>query len=505
MKARAAIAQCIWAAGNLAAARRFGAALRNPGETQRRWLMGRLRADAASAFGREHGFESIGEYRDFARKVPLRTWDDFSPWVERIRGGEMNVLGCEPVTHLAPTSGSSGARKLIPFTATLHVAFAEAVGAWMTDLARIQPEILFGPAYWSISPLAKDDDNEHPAARVGFADDADYLGGWRSVLARWLMAVPSELRHEANVDVFWLKTAECLLGERNLRLISVWHPSFLDLIVSAAQRNWERILPRLGPSRAAELERIGPGHPECWWPGLRVISCWGEQAAAPGFASLARRFPGCLVQAKGLLATEAVVTIPWRQMYPLAVCSHFFEFIDESGDIHLAQQLVRGKVYEVVVTNGGGLWRYRLGDLVECTGHCAATPTLRFLGRAGNVSDLCGEKLSEAFVAEVFDALWPMAEGRPKVAYLRPFCELGAQGYELVVTDDVADDVTVRLDHVLRANPHYDLARRLGQLDAPALCVDPDADLTGMHHGNQRLGDIKPVVLVTKPRRFMDG
>jgi hypothetical protein len=202
------------------------------------------------------------------------------------------------------------------------------------------------------------------------------------------------------------------------------------------------------------------------------------------------------VQPKGLLATEAVVTIPWRDSHVLAVGSHFFEFLDEGGDPRLAHELERGRVYEVVVTNGGGLWRYRLGDLVECTGHLGNTPTLRFLGRAGNVSDLRGEKLSEAFVAEVFAEVWP-DESRPP-AYLRAVAdEDGTARYELVVSHPVCDDVRNSMEERLCRNPHYALALQLRQLQPLRLVVDPDAGALQTPTDRIRLGDIKPRLLVS--------
>jgi hypothetical protein len=497
MRAATLIAQGLWAVGNLTAAARYARALRNPEETQSKWLACRLAADADSVFGREHDFRVIRNYREFARKVPMRDWSGFCPWIERIQAGGCGVLGMEPVSHLAPTSGSSGARKLIPFTSSLHRAFADAVGAWMFDLTRLEPGILGGSAYWSISPLAGNETAECGAVPVGFADDADYLGGWKAKVARWVMAVPAELRHERDIEIFWRRTAACLLAQRELRLISVWHPSFLGLIENSIVREWDCLLDRLDKKRAAELRRVSPRNPAGWWPALRVISCWGDMAAAPGLREIARRYPGCRVQSKGLLATEAVVTIPWRGRFPLAVTSHFFEFLSEQGDVMAAHQLERGRTYEVVVTNGGGFWRYRLGDRVECDGHCGRVPSLRFLGRAGNVSDLCGEKLSEAFVASCLASLWPGGGGRPLAAYLRAKSdEQGGRGYDLVTASQVDGSLAESLDHLLRSNPQYDLARRLGQLRPVCLRVEPGACALGAGSDRRRLGDIKPPVLM---------
>lgn len=211
---------------------------------------------------------------------------------------------------------------------------------------------------------------------------------------------------------------------------------------------------------------------------------------------IGRQFPRCRVQPKGLLATEAAVTIPWRGTFPLAVNSHFFEFLTDSGDVLAAHQLERGMTYEVIVTNGGGLWRYRLGDRVECDGFCSATPTLRFAGRAGNVSDLCGEKLSESFVAKCLVGLWPGGVGRPATAFLQP-CRFdeGSPAYRLVVDQAVGDSLVENLDRLLCCNPHYDLARRLGQLQAPRIHIDLSSGIPGSDAGTRRLGDVKPLVL----------
>lgn len=504
MSAGAFLANAAWAAGNVGAARRFAAALREPAVAQEAWLRARLARDAESAFGREHGFGGMADYAEFARRVPLRGWDEFAPWVERVRGGEAGVLGMERVTHLAPTSGSSGSRKLIPFTAGLQAGFSAAVGAWMTDLVRQRPGLLCGPAYWSVSPVKEGDEKASGAVRVGFADDAEYLGGVKAWLVRRALAVPSAVRHERDMDEFWRKTLVGMLGRRDLRLISVWHPSFLELLLETAEARWNEVCDGITDTRrAAELRAAGPHGWARWWPELRVVSCWGEQAAEPGWRKLRRKFPGVLVQAKGLLATEAAVTIPWRGEYPLAVTSHFFEFIDEAGEVRLAHELERGGSYEVVVTNGGGLWRYRLGDMVECTGRLAATPTLRFLGRAGNVSDLRGEKLSEAFVAEVLRGLWP-EEARLEWTVLRAReTDEGRAGYELEVAGARGDEAGLveRLEAALATNPHYAWARKLGQLEPVRVVVvrDDIAREKLRSHGG-RIGDVKPAVLVGRKR-----
>jgi hypothetical protein len=528
----AALANAAWLAVGASATRRFHRALGAPAPAQREWLRAQLARHANTRYGAEHDFASITDYGAFARRVPLATWDDLAPWIERVRLGERNVLTADTVTHLATTSGSTGAAKLIPFTQPLAGAFRAAVAPWFGDLVRQRPAVMGGPAYWSISPLPDASaGNADGGVPVGFADDAEYLGGTTARLVRQLCAVPSSVRLAHDEDACWRLSMLALLRTRDLRFVSVWHPSFMELLVAHAATDWRALLEaidsgenpwagalpsaaasewraRPNPARARELQRIGAEQWPRWWPQLQVLSCWGEAAAEGGWRRLAERLPHVLVQRKGLLATEAVVTIPLGDAMPLAVTSHFFEFLDDSGEPRLAHQLERGRRYEVVVTNGGGLWRYRLGDVVECSGPARATPSLRFLGRAGRVSDLRGEKLAEPFVAEVLRGLWTSSPA-PAVAFLRARDDGVSAGYELVLSREGAtpplDDIVRRLEAALSANPHYALARRLGQL-APlrAVVASTDAAAEALRPGTRadamRVGDVKPAILVPAMR-----
>jgi hypothetical protein len=195
------------------------------------------------------------------------------------------------------------------------------------------------------------------------------------------------------------------------------------------------------------------------------------------------------------------VTLPFRGAHPVAVCSHFFEFIDGDGSVSPLEALRHGKRYAVVVTTSGGLYRYRTGDEVEVTGHSECTPTLRFVGRGARVSDVCGEKLSEAFVADVIRRLQSRLPQAARFAMLAP--EKSAAGapwhYQLFSADDGVSHLAAELDRELRANPHYALCRDLGQL-GPAGITPVTADAARIYLATEtsrglRLGDIKPTAL----------
>src|SRR5439155_1410075 len=130
------IANTLWAASNLPAYWRFRRALREPRAAQRNKLRCLLDQNRDTVFGKAHSFDKIDRYEEFIRRVPLADYAALEPWISRVRHGEANVLTRSPITHLIPTSGSTGARKLIPFGIELQREFNAAIGPWLVDLAR---------------------------------------------------------------------------------------------------------------------------------------------------------------------------------------------------------------------------------------------------------------------------------------------------------------------------------------------------------------------------------
>jgi hypothetical protein len=467
-----------WLAANLPGYLQFRRALTAPERIQRVLLSGYLRRNAGTAFGRAHGFAAIRSAEEYRERVPLALWEDMAPWVDRIAAGETGVLTRSPVRTLEPTSGSSAAAKLVPYTAELQREIRRAVAPWIVDLYGHRPRLALGSAYWSITPLALDEDLPAGPVRVGFEEDSQYLGGFWSRLVDATLAVPGSVRHLRDPDAFRDATLRHLLRHRDLTVISVWHPSFLLLLMEA-------------------LPRLSPGEPVRIWPRLGLISCWGDAHAALSLPELARVFPGVEIQPKGLLATEGFVTIPFAGRWPLAIRSHFFEFLSEDGGHpRFAWELEEGEVYSVVLTTGGGLYRYRLQDRVRVEGFVERTPSLRFLGKEGHISDLRGEKLHESFVAEVLARVFERADISPRFAMLAP----DENGYVLYLESETAPaGLAAEIDEELAANPQYRLCRALGQLAPVRLqLLGPGAYgryLEECRRRGQRWGDVKPLAL----------
>ncbi len=492
-----------WWGVSLPGDRGFRRALRNPEGVQERLLFRTLRRNAETAFGKRHGFPSIRSVSEYRERVPLSMYDDVEPWIERVADGEAFVLTREDVRHFVLSSGSTRAAKRIPYTATLQEEFRRAVAPWMVDLFRGRPDLCRGPAYWSISPVAQEAGRSLCGIPIGFEEDSAYLGGVWKWLVDGMMAVPSGVRRIRDMEAFWRATALHLLRCRELRILSVWHPSFLEILLDGMERDWDSLLRDIGGSRSTELSRLGPCAYTKIWPRLGLVSCWGDGHAAGSLDTLHSRIPGVTIQPKGLVATEAFVTLPYAGQTPVAVRSHFFEFLDTKGDLRLVHQLEAGREYSVVVTTGGGLYRYRLGDRVQVTGFLDATPSLRFLGKEDQVCDLRGEKLSEGFVASSQREVFRRHGLAPAFAMLAP--DDGEGRYVLFIESgrDLPRSLATDLEGALRENPHYRYCRDLGQLMSLEIFRISRNGYRRyidrcMARG-QRAGDIKPCALSSAP------
>ncbi len=502
----------------------FASALADPEQAQRKLLIHLLRQNQRCAFGRQHGFASIRTVREYQDRVPVVTYDELAPWIERMKLGEHEVLSSEPVLAFEKSSGSAGAAKYIPYTKTLRRQFHSALAPWITDMHRAFPRISRGCAYWVVTPISRLREVTQGRIPVGFESDTDYFGPMQRWILRKTMAVPPELARVPELEDCIYLTLRFLLQARSLTFISVWSPSFLLILLDRLEQHGERLIGDLldgtadvtspisakltsqllrDARQARNLQamlRHGQIETRSLWPELALISCWTSAASATLKGEVERRFPGVSIQGKGLLATEGVVSIPIEQYtVPVAaVTSHFLEFLEEdSEESRLAWELEEGREYSVVLTTGGGLWRYRLADRVRVAGFAKRTPLLEFVGKEDYVSDLRGEKLNALFVANTLAEFEPCRTAR--FAMLAP-SEGRMPHYTLFLEGGhCRPELPILLDRSLQANPHYAYCRRLGQLGQLRLFViDCDARESYLKHCaslGQRPGNVKLTAL----------
>lgn len=415
-----------------AAARSFARSAAAPAEAQRDYLLALLAANADSEYGRKYGFADIRTPEEFAARVPLVTYDDLEPYVERLMAGERGLLTTEAPIFYALSTGTTGGIKQIPVTPAYRREFQRTVQVAFWHVYNKFPQAFTGRFLYSVSPRRR--------MVAGDGLDIGSMSGFNFTeqppLVRKLYAWPAELFEVADLPTrAYLALYLALVGDVSLitgvfplpivtmlrSLETLAEPLAADLAsgrldgakaLSEAQRAFFERHASPRPDLAARVRQL-PATPvearvALVFPKLRLVYCWTTSTAGLYLPELERRLgPGVAVRDAIFAASEAWCNVPMGEETPggpAAVDSVYLEFIEEqayqagSRETMPVTALVQGERYFVVTTNATGFYRYLLGDVVEVRGQYGATPNIHFVRKAGAWSNLAGEALDESHV-----------------------------------------------------------------------------------------------------------
>lgn len=529
---------------------------------QKEYLMTYVRENKGTVFGQEHGFDGIRSIEDFQQNVMPMDYNAHEPYIKQHMEEGIKALIEEEILLFELSSGSTSASKFIPYTKGLKEDFMAGVKPWLYNLYTHYPSVLEGKAYWSISPIQTGNNRSKTGIPIGFEDDTGYFGRIQSWLFKHIFAVPSDVKFIDDIEDFRYVTLLFLLSERKLSFVSVWNPTFFTLLLDAFIVHYRALIEDLDegvihppneselsiginkafkarPKRANELNAIMrnqndesdsyKGIFQKIWPYLKVISCWDQGNSRWMANQLSSYFDSIVIQGKGLLATEGLVTFPVEGIgHVVSYKSHFFEFVEIEDNIntkettvettakttaktiqesmcnkprvYLLNELELGKKYSVLMTTRGGLYRYRLYDIVRVTGFHKALPCLEFIGKEANVSDFYGEKLNEQHLKAIIEGMKPESNELDSKFYFLAPCRL-EDGFAYVlfikgVNSERARHYGETFEEGLMENYHYSYARHLGQINPLKVYImKNDSEKTYCDHISKvrgmKLGDIK--------------
>ncbi|MGM0391889.1 MAG: GH3 auxin-responsive promoter family protein, partial [Bacteroidota bacterium] len=89
--------------------------MKYPNEVQQELLRHLISKAKNTEFGKKYDFAGIHNYESFARNVPIHTYEEYEPDIERCRQGENNIFWPTPIKWFAKSSGTTNAKsKFIP-------------------------------------------------------------------------------------------------------------------------------------------------------------------------------------------------------------------------------------------------------------------------------------------------------------------------------------------------------------------------------------------------------
>jgi hypothetical protein len=409
-------------------------------ETQMKLLKEIIEQNKDTKFGKKHNFNNIKTVEDFRKNIPVHTYDDLMPYIERHIQGEKNILFPGSPISYSTTSGTTGKPKYIPITKevdkTSHQKMAK---LFSYSLLKEKPKAFDKKILAIVSPA---EEGRTPDGTV-YGSTSGKMVKEMNPLIRKKYVLPYEVLtiEDYNAKYYCI----LLLGMLNdVTLLSSANPSTLNLLALKGNEWKEELLSdietgnlssnlklpeeiraivksriKANPGKAKKLRELiaqdkkNKLRPKHYWPDLHLILCW-TGGNAHVFIAKMRKWYGenIAIRDIGYLASEIRGSVPLTCKAtdgPLIITNNFFEFVnineidDENPRFLMAHELKVGGQYYVMFTNKAGLYRYNINDIVEVKNFKNNTPTIIFVQKGKGVTNITGEKLYEQQVMAAVD------------------------------------------------------------------------------------------------------
>lgn len=422
---------------------------KKPTEVMYGLLFNILKDNENTEYGKKYKFSEIKTIKDYQKNVPIVTYEDLKPYVERMANGEKNILTSYFYNHFNETSATSGPAKMIPMTEKQSQIYIKYNNATIYGLLH-----KYGDSKWKYGRALSTSEGCYrklpSGLSVGAASSkmAEFIKGGAEELNNMLGIIytsPVEATNSNNgADRIYLETRFAMMDKemtgvvtgfmsqivhifnyigKNYRLIiddirngTISHDVMMPDDVRATVE--KRLYPM--PERADELDEIFKDGPDCKfvtkiWPNLCYISGAGGANFSIYDDYLNEKFLDRKVDRiySGITSSEGLWSFPVglnNKSSMLATGSAFMEFLPvEAGDdfskVKTIEEIEVGKTYELIITNVNGFYRYRMSDAVTVTGFYNKTPMVEFAYRVNNTLSLTGEKTTEVALKKAVDGM----------------------------------------------------------------------------------------------------
>ena len=407
-----------------------------------KFLMKQLRCSKNTEYGKKYGFADIHSVSDFQNKVPLSTYDDYKPYVDRmVQTGEQGLLTGNKVDYFSKTSGTIKVMKMIPTVKGSYTHYIRSCSIILanlkTELKRKNRFIRYGRG---MNLIESGGETTPSGIKTGYV--SGYGMGRALAFAKYITCLPTEvLGCTEPIDMKYVKARYALQDGDLTYLMSVFMSALTDMIAYIIENheiliddiekgviNSSVVMPKQirsklekqlspDPKRAEELRKVfsygsNEGIIPKIWKNMALIIGIGAGEFAP-FTQKMRYYAGkdiafhyvIYAASEGMIATVINAN---EEDYMMLPDSGFFEFLpenDENAHPLLLNQLEAGKKYELIITNEAGLYRYCLKDVVAGKGLRGKPPLRRIAYRKEQVINLAGLHMTMEHTTETIRLL----------------------------------------------------------------------------------------------------
>ena len=354
--------------------------LKYPNEVQEELLMNLIGSAENTILGQEYDYASINSYATFAERIPVSTYEELQPLIERTRKGEQNVFWETPIKWFAKSSGTTNAKsKFIP----------------------VSPESLENCHYKAGKDLLCMYLNNNENSEM-FLGKSLRLGGSSQIYEDNNTAFGDLSAILIENMPLWADFSST--PNKEISLMSDWETKLPAIIQEVKNENvtsfagvpsWMLVLMN------KMLEETGKGNILELWPNLEVYF-HGGVSFEPYREQYQKIFPKKDFKYYEIYnASEGFFAIQdlnySNDLLLMLDYGIFYEFIPMDTFRTSNQKVIRlsevalFKNYAVVITTNSGLWRYLVGDTVRFT---SLSPfRIRVTGRTKHHINVFGEEL----------------------------------------------------------------------------------------------------------------
>ncbi|MFV0289709.1 MAG: GH3 auxin-responsive promoter family protein [Mangrovibacterium sp.] len=353
----------------------------HPIEAQHEVLFNLISKAEQTVFGQEHRFNQIKTKEDFQKNIPIRSYEEFSPYIDRLLKGEKNILWPGKIKWFAKSSGTTNDKsKYIPVSKEsledVHYrGFKDVMAIYFKN--NPNSRIILGKGL-----------TLGGSHQINSFNTESFYGDLSAILIENapfgsdLIRVPKA--KVALINEFEKKVEMIIQSTKNENITSISGVPSWNLILL------QRFLEATGKTSISEL-----------WPNLEVFFHGGIK-----FDPYRSQFEN-IIASKNMHymetynASEGFFAIQDEfdkdDMLLMLDSGIYYEFIDmtdfykENPRVLAIEDVELNRNYAIVISTNGGLWRYLIGDTVKFTQRFPFK--IKITGRTKHFINAFGEEL----------------------------------------------------------------------------------------------------------------
>ncbi|MFO8086737.1 MAG: GH3 auxin-responsive promoter family protein [Bacteroidales bacterium] len=354
--------------------------VRYPHNVQEEWFQRLVREARNTEWGKKYDYSSIKTRHQYRERVPISSYEDIKPYIDRIRKGEQNILWNTEIRWFAKSSGTTaGKSKFIPVS---NESIEETHFRGGKDLLSF---------YCTNYPETKI--FEGKALGLGGShyineyNNASFLGDVSAIIIQNL-PFWAEFSRTPNMEVALMDKWEEKI-ERMAEITSKENVTNLAGVPSWGLLLLQRILQITGKSNIQEV-----------WPDFEALFHGGVKFG-PYREQFEKIVPSNLNYIENYNASEGYFGIQDQkdseELLLMLDYGIYYEFLpvsqleEESPKTLTLEEVETDVNYALIISTNAGLWRYLIGDTIRFT---SKNPyRIQITGRTRHFINAFGEEL----------------------------------------------------------------------------------------------------------------